>query len=389
VKTRFLIASLCAFCAISAAAQVTGEFYLEKATLARGEPVFLYFKISNQGPDTIQVLAPYLGQPACSGVIINVAGSSAPPSSCPDLKTNSCTINGPMGQAIPLPPGQPHVDRFLLNFGYEIDNPDDYRVTATHVGFPILTFGDVHAELSFRVDGDASPYPAGKLQEWVDQLKSPDQGKRLEAALTLASVAPVALQSTLLGFADHAEFRFFAPLAFHRLNTPESLQAMADLVKTAGPGTWEQMESARYLAETGDLRWLPLLLDAAEKNAGISQYVAYAAELGGDRTLTELVALAKIPEYRMQALMAMGSTGSGQAIPILLDYLKSPDAATRERAVYGLRLLTHRSAGPDAANQDPQAAFRAWSEWWQRESATAPVYKDSECGLAEPLPLAP
>jgi HEAT repeat protein len=149
------------------------------------------------------------------------------------------------------------------------------------------------------------------------------------------------------------------------------------------------MESARYLAETGDLRWLPLLLDAAEKNAGISQYVAYAAELGGDRTLTELVALAKIPEYRMQALMAMGSTGSGQAIPILLDYLKSPDAATRERAVYGLRLLTHRSAGPDAANQDPQAAFRAWSEWWQRESATAPVYKDSECGLAEPLPLAP
>ncbi|MGD0630185.1 MAG: hypothetical protein ABR987_12575 [Terracidiphilus sp.] len=389
MKTRLLAASLCVFWSITAAAQVTGEFYLEKAAFARGEPVFLYFKISNQGPNTIQILAPYLGQPACSGVIIHVAGSSTSPSSCPDLKTNSCTLNGPMGQAIPLPPGQSHVDRFLLNFGYEIDDQDDYRVTATHAGFPFLTFGDAHAELSFRVDGDASAYPAGKLQEWVGQLKSLEQDKRLEAALTLASVAPVSLQSTLLGFADNAELRSFAPLASHRLNTPESLQAMADLVKTAGPGTWEQMESARYLAGTNDLRWLPLLLDAAEKNAGISQYVAYAAELGGERTLTELVTLAKIPDHRMQALMAMGSTRSGQAIPILLDYLKSPDAATRERAVYGLRLLTHRSSGPDAANQDPQAAFRAWSQWWQREGATAPVYKDSECGLADPLPLAP
>jgi hypothetical protein len=55
VKTRELIGGFCIFCSLSAVAQLTGEFYLEKTTFAPGEPVFLYLKLSNEGPDTVQV----------------------------------------------------------------------------------------------------------------------------------------------------------------------------------------------------------------------------------------------------------------------------------------------------------------------------------------------
>ena len=37
-------------------AQLTGEFYLDKATFAPGEPVFLYFKLSNKGSDTVEIV---------------------------------------------------------------------------------------------------------------------------------------------------------------------------------------------------------------------------------------------------------------------------------------------------------------------------------------------
>jgi hypothetical protein len=74
------------------------------------------------------------------------------------------------------------------------------------------------------------------------------------------------------------------------------LEALADLMKASGPGTFEQLESARYLAETNDQKWYPLLLDAAEKNAVISNDPAYAAELGGAKMLPELVSLAKNPQ---------------------------------------------------------------------------------------------
>lgn len=127
------------------------------------------------------------------------------------------------------------------------------------------------------------------FQPWVNQLTSIDREKRIEAARTLASVAPPSLEEMLLGFADNPEFRRYAPLAFHRLNTRRSIEAMAHLME--GPVSSEQIEAANYLAETNDQSWYPLLRDAAEKNARISSYPVYAAELGGEKMLPVLVAL--------------------------------------------------------------------------------------------------
>lgn len=62
------------------------------------------------------------------------------------------------------------------------------------------------------------------------------------------------------------------------------------------PATNEQIEAALYLAATGDQRWYPLLRYAAVKNARISTYPAYAAELGGEKMLPVLVTLEKSPD---------------------------------------------------------------------------------------------
>jgi hypothetical protein len=380
VKGRALIAGLCLSWSISAAGQLTAQYYLGKSTFAPGEPVFLYLKLSNTGLDTVQIFPADQEQPFCSGSSIKVTSEPPPASSCPNFWSDGCIINGAPRRQTPLLPGTSQIQRFLLNFNNEISAPGSYRVDAMHVGLKD------HFEFSFRVDENAPAFPADGLQAWVDQLQSPLEEKRLEAARTLASLAPLSLEVTLLGFADNPEFRVYAPLAFHRLNTARSIRALADLMKASTPGSFEHLEAARYLALTDDQQWYPLLLDAAEKNASDSAYPAYAAELGGDKMLPVLVSLANKPHARLQAVMAMGSTGSRKAIPILIELLKDPGIDTRDRASYSLKLLTHRSARENWPNFDQQAEYIKWSKWWQVEGANAPIYKDTECGETVPLP---
>ena len=386
MKFRLLLAGLSLLWSISAAAQLTGEFYLEKTSFARWEPVFLYYRITNKGAGTVTVTSTLdPEQPSCSGHSITVSSDPIPTPSCPNLGDRGCNYNGPPSQPRLLRPGESYIERFLLNFDHEINIPGDYWVEAKHSGLGNRTVGVVHTKLNFRVEED--PIASSELQPWLDGLKSADRSKRFEAARTLASIAPPSLEESLLGFTNNPEFRGYAALAFHRLNTPRSMDAMAMLMQ--GPVTNEQMEAAHYLAQTDNQRWYPLLRDAAEKNVRISSYPADAAELGGDKALPMLVVLAKSPDREFtggNAIMAMGSTGSRDAIPVLLDYLISPDINISDRANYALQLLTHRTAIRDEFNRNRRTESAKWSQWWKREGATARIYKDTECGEIIPLP---
>ncbi len=390
MRIRLAVAGLCIFVSNSAAAQIMGSFYLEKATFARGEPVFLSLSLVNQGPDTAGFSISDPDQPACSGISVQVSsdGSGA---SCPAFSRDSmCVLNGGQFQNVQLQPGQAYTLRYLLNFNHEINAPGDYRVDAKYDGPPI-TFAGTHttivktqARLAFRVD--AAPIPSSEWKPWLDQLKSRKSEERQEAAKTLASLAPPSLEETLLGFADSEEFRRYSAMAFHRLNTPRSIEALAQYME--GPLTNEQIEAAHYLAETNDQRWFPLLRDAAEKNARNVSYAVDAAELGGEKMLPVLVALEKSPDRftRMNAVAAMGATRSRAAIPILLDLVKDPDLDVSDRAAYSLRQLTHRTSYGALKPRDPPAEYIKWSRWWAREGATAPIYGDSACSEVVPLP---
>ena len=388
MRIRLAVAGLCIFASASGAAELTGSFYLEKETFAQGEPIFLYLSLVNKGPVTADLTISDPDQPLCSGIFIKVS-SDGPGAFCPQSKDSVCSLDGQF-RNLQLLSGQTYTLRFLLNFHHEIDATGDYWVDAKYNGSPITfgethtTVGETHARLAFRVG--AEPITSSEWKPWVEQLQSPESEERQEAAKTLASLAPPSLEEMLLGFANRAEFRKYSPMAFHRLNTRRSIEALAQYME--GPLTNEQIEAAQYLAETNDQRWYPLLRDAAEKNTRNVSYAVDAAELGGEKMLPLLVALEKSPDRftRMNAVAAMGYTRSRAAIPILLDLVKDPDVDVSDRAAYSLRLLTHRTSYQALQPRDPPAEYVQWSRWWAREGATAPIYGDSECTEVVPLP---
>ena len=99
------------------------------------------------------------------------------------------------------------------------------------------TVGEAEVKLRFHI-GEGAVAP-DQLQSWLYALHSTDSEKRMEAARILASLAPPSLEETLFGFVNEPEFRRYAALAFHRLNTARSIEKMAELMQ--GPATSEQL----------------------------------------------------------------------------------------------------------------------------------------------------
>jgi HEAT repeats len=374
------------------AAQITGRFFLEKETYAAGEPVLLYFEVINIGSEAVNipVADPYS---FCSGYGIQVSSDPKPASSC----ASGGIVGSCLSSDTALKPGEKRIERILLNDEHDVRTPGTYVVEAERsLGYAPTSVNyfeaaksevEVREKLLFRVDADASVDEAS-LQAWVQQLKSDDEAKRREAARVLAALAPPSLEELLLGFCDSPEFRMWAPRAMHGLNTPRSLQALADLLKKTEPGTYEHMKSADFLAETGDAKWFPMLREVAEKKPNIANYVDNAASSGGEQSLPLLLTLMQSPDKeftRINAVTALGYTGSRAAVPILLHLLRGDDLDIAQRALFALRQLTHRTEDDAMWSEHPQEHYAKWATWWSREGSTAPIYKASECGEFKPL----
>jgi hypothetical protein len=231
------------------AGQISGEFYLEKKVYAKREPVFLYFQAINKGPNAEKL---YSADPNgdCSAFHISVSHDTPRPS-CP--RGVSC-----LSSSVVLGPGEKHVQRVLLNLVHKLDSHGEYTVKAEFAGPNRVGFSSISAEpatLHFRVDWHVAQREV--FQPLLDQLRSSDLIKRIEAARALASVAPPFLEDTLLTFADDSHFRTFAALAFYRLNTPSSMAALAQLRDKTSPGTFEHWQAGAYLAndKCADAAW--------------------------------------------------------------------------------------------------------------------------------------
>jgi hypothetical protein len=154
VKIRLLVASFCIVGSGSAATQLVGHFYLQKATFARGEPVFLYFSLMNKGPDTAVVVTGDSDQPLCSGISITVSSNPSASFSCPSSsRDNACVYNGPI-RTQKLPAGQTYIARFLLNFHHDISATGDYWIDAKYNSVSDAT-EEGHARLEFLIDAES------------------------------------------------------------------------------------------------------------------------------------------------------------------------------------------------------------------------------------------
>jgi len=365
--------------------QVSGRLYLEKETFAPGEPVFLYSEVTNTGTEALEInhADPYT---FCSGYQLHVSSDADPSSSCGGRGfAGSC-----LSSYLKLKPGEKFTERIVLNYDHKVNAPGDYDVQAERsIAYANSdTFPDVpHSQtvlrehFHFRVDANAT-MDSRVLDKLVAQLHSKDYEKRRGAARVLSSVAPKPYEDELLALAADPELKMFAPMAFYRLNTPRSMAAMAELMRKSQFGTYEHMESARYLAQSGDPQWFSLLLEAALKKPQIGDYLSDAAQSDGETMLPYLMVFLHSPDMeftRVNAISAMGDTGVRDAVPVLIELIKDPDESSAERALWGLRQLTHMSAG-EAPWGSARTKYSKWLAWWAREGSTARIYKANECG---------
>lgn len=242
-----------------AAEQTSGRFYTEKNSYALGEPIFIYFQAINDGPkpETFDFGDPYSIQPLCSPFRITVSRDwPAEPQTKLSCPARGISVGCGVFKVV-VQPGETHVERFLLNLHYKVDSAGRYTVQAAYGG-PNSGLPEGTPEVHSTLDLLVGEKPADKelLQPWVDQLRSTDRPKRAEAARILASVAPRFLEDVILTFADDPWTSQYAPLAFHRLNTPRSLAAMKARLTNPDASAWEKRKVADYLANdlcSGDL----------------------------------------------------------------------------------------------------------------------------------------
>jgi hypothetical protein len=374
-----------------ASAQMSGRFYLQKENFAPGEPVFLYFQTTNVGTET-QELSAFGSYSWCSGYQIRISCDPDPNLSWePTITGGSC-----LSFFMTIDPGESREQRVVLNYKHNIATDGEYEVDAfttlpnTSSLLDSANGGnliEVHQHLHFRVDKNTAPDP-NAIPSLVAQLKSPDVSEKWEAAIALASIAPQSLQDLFLSFTADTELREWAPLAFYKLNTPRSLQAMADLLRTSEVGSSESLQSAEFLAKTRDPQWYPLLLEFAQKHSNIADYVDYAAESGGEQILPDLIRMLSSTDLETtqpNAISALAYTGSRAAVPVLLELLRSPDPVRSYAALVGLRELTHRTVGGERWFDNPQSQYPKWAQFWAREGSNAPVYKADDLGEGKPL----
>jgi hypothetical protein len=388
-------------------AQVTGTFSLEKSRFAPGEPVFLTLTLHNEGKDSVEVQTadPYS---FCSGYKIRITRDAAPEPACFQGYGGSC-----LSGAISLGPGASHTERLLLNYRNDsqgdlrapVSLPGDYTVDASReiayaasgsnsLVYTAPNHSEVHQTFHLSVDNALELSPTVYVP-YIQQLDSKDDQVRREAARTLATLAPPALEPLLLTFATSKDdvLKQFAPLALANLATKASLAALAQMLLSTKPGTYEYMAAAEKLGRTHDPAWLPLLLEVADQHG--TMYLSYAAESGGDAAIPALLARlhSHDPNIRDAAIYALGRTGSRAAIPLLINFLgvqtnqktgNGESAAISANAA--LMQLTHVYAEQGSDGNAIPSWQRRWQQWWLTSGSSATIYRPGECVADVKLP---
>jgi HEAT repeats len=318
-----------------------------------------------------------------------------------------------MSGALSLGPGASHTERLLLNYrnnsqgelGAPVSLPGDYTVDASRdiayaplgSNSSVYTAPDhsvVHQTFHLKVD-DALKLSPTVYAPYIRPLDSKDDQVRREAARTLATLAPPALEPLLLTFATSKDYvlKQFAPLALANLATKTSLSALAQMLLYTEPGTYEYMTAAEKLGQTHDPAWLPLLLEVADQHGAM--YLSYAAESGGDTAIPALLVRLRHhnPNTRNAAIYALGRTGSRAAVPLLINLLglqANPNEGdgkdTAISANVALRQLTHIYAEQGSGGEAIPSWQSRWQQWWRTSGSSATIYRPGECVADAKLP---
>jgi HEAT repeats len=379
----------------AAHAQLQGHISMAKQEYLAGEPIYVHFEVTNSGKQAVQYASgdPYMEK--CGGYRVDI--SSGPPllhSSCQPVAPEECTATAEL-----LAPGETLRQNILVNYAHDVAKPGTYSIHAVRtVKYGPMTTGEVasltgnfQVEAQFQIELYKADTNALKsiYQVYVNNLESQDPDIQREAERAIVSGAPPWLEDTIVGMMRRYTSREFALLGLRNLNTPRAREELSKLVQNTSEYTPENEAAVGYLAQMGDKKYFPMLRDLAVKQPPDQgrEYVLAAAELGVDDAIPFLKTMlnSKDSPARANAVAGLEKTGSRDAVPVLIEALKTSDTSLGRLVLNSLAELTHRTAGP--ADGDPPAEeYGRWETWWTANGATAVVYGPRQCGELQKLP---
>jgi hypothetical protein len=368
-----------------------------------GEPIFLLFNLKNASPQPI-VIGTADPISFCSGYHFELPGvkdRDALP--CMGGFGGSC-----MSSDTTLAPGQSRTERILLNRRYELRQPGNYTLhvskTARYVpgsndNLQSLHFNGLNQEFDDTLQIVLQPSETDDLKpdfvQYEQDLHSSDWQTRNEAADVIARLAPPFLEPVILNMLADSSLQEYGVEGLRNLGTPSAHRALADFVEHSPPtnDSAPYQTALRYLGEIGDATDVPFLIDVAEKN-GPDTYnrdlaIESAGKAGGAAAVPALVSELSDPsiDTEQDAVRALYLTGSREAVPVLIELLRSPEGRVSSTAEYGLEMLTHRSgASTNEMKPPPPDTYPKWVRWWTLNGPTATIFKSDQCDKIEPLP---
>lgn len=388
---------------VASGQSLQGRFVTPKSTYLVGEPIFVTYDLANAGRKSVWIDS-RLGDPCFDQSPITVENASRARHrwktalDCgPVLTVGSCLFS-----QVEIKPSQTHSGRIYANHYYQLDQPGIYAIgidwNVRVSDGPIPSFSaetvEVMGEVDIQVEQGTEPELESAFQPVLKDLASTDFERRWQALQAVTEQAQPFFEQTILDLSKNPGDVWAAIEGLYRINTRQTRSRLADLAEHGDNGGSEdgiRAQAIQALAATGDTDYLPLIFHLARTLKEYEQVVAIesAGLLGGDQAVPFLLDFIRSPDpvVRGAAVLGLAGTASRNAIGPLIEEIGDPDANVRQNTNSALTQLTHRSVSQNTspAGADPALTFPIWYNWWLTQGRNATVYDPTDC--AEPTPL--
>jgi len=397
-----------------ALAQVSyvARFRLEKKTFLHGEPVFCVFAIENTGSRTFafsyrtpsRILNTELESEPRFAITDDGGHRIADPAPQPCGGAKGTAVYG----SVTLPPGQTHIERWLLDQWARFPVPGRYHVRAER-RLPLLAvnpqtqefieppaaYALAINELSLEIAPSTTKQLEAAFQPFLQELANPEAKDLGEAALVVTSLPrPFCLKQLIaLATAPAQERRWDRQQALEglaRLGTPAAWEAISNVARgvnpavpspAGGPASPRDKALRSYaillLGQRGDKAFLPVLLGIAsatpdpELRGDVLRALGFFNDPRANQMLFEKLRSPQ-PSDRVNAILGLKNLESKDVIPAVLAMIKDPEAQVRQVAHFALQSLTGQKIKlpPDASRADSARAAEEWHAWWRNQGAS-------------------
>lgn len=413
-----LLATLC-LAPVECFGQVSyvARFTLEKQTALAGEPVFCDFTIQNTGPRAFafslrpprRVVGHELEQEP-HFVVTAARGTAAPD---PAARRCAGEPGGVVYGYVTLPPGQTHLERWLVNQWAGMSQPGHYRLRAERrlplygleagapgSGTQPVAYAMALDEFSLEVLPSTEEQLRPVFQPYLRPLHEGADAEAAESTLVLTTLPQPFLLPTLRSMALAAPKgalwdRKEALQGLARLGTQPAWESIADVARGkassdaqgAGGSRDDSLRSFAVLlmAEKADPAFLPTLLEivpaaSVELRGGVLRALGYFHDPRANKVLFDKLHSQSVSD-RENAILGLRNLESREVVPALLAMLNDPEAQVRQVAHFALQSLTgiKLSMSRSASRAESRRVAEQWHDWWRKSGGTFTPVRQPTC----------